>query len=46
LVNIDKFDPSIVLMNTNKLKPYVPYDVNIKGLVSKFQGGKREDITS
>ncbi len=42
LVNMDKFDPNHVLVNVNKLKPYVPYDNNTKGLVFKFQGGRRE----
>ncbi len=41
---IDKFDPSHVLVNINKLKPYVPYDGNTRELVSKFQRGKREGI--
>jgi hypothetical protein len=44
-VTIGKFDPSHVLVNINKLKPCVPYDDNIKGLVFKFQRGKREGIT-
>jgi hypothetical protein len=33
------------LVNINKLKPYVPYDNITKGLVSKFQRGKREGTT-
>jgi len=45
LVNIDKFDPSFVLVNINKQKPYVPYDSNIEGLVFEFQGGKKEGTT-
>jgi hypothetical protein len=44
-VTIDKFDPNHVLVNINKLKPYVPYDNNTIRLVSKFQRGKREGIT-
>lgn len=45
LVNMDKFDPNLVLVHINKLKPYVPYDGNSRGLGSKFQGGKRESTT-
>jgi hypothetical protein len=39
LVNIDNFDPSLVLVNNNKLKPYVPYDDNTRKLKFEFQGG-------
>ncbi len=42
---MDKFDPNPVLVNINKLKPYVPYDDNTRRLVSEFQGGKREGVT-
>jgi hypothetical protein len=42
LVNKDKFDPSRLLVNVNKLKPYFPYDNNTKGLVLKFKRGKKE----
>jgi hypothetical protein len=45
LVKLDKFDPNPMLVNVNKLKLYVPYDNNPSGLVSKFQGGKREGTT-
>jgi len=45
LVNIDNFDPSFVLVNINKLKPYVPYDDNTRKLKFKFQGGKGEGTT-
>jgi hypothetical protein len=45
LVNIDKFDPTHVLVNINKLKPYVFYDSNTKELVSEFQGWKRKGTT-
>jgi hypothetical protein len=42
---MDKFDPNLVLVNVNKLKPYVPYGSNTKRLVFKFQGGEREGTT-
>lgn len=45
LVNIDNFYPSLVLVNINKLKPYVPYDDNTKKLKFEFQGGKGEGTT-
>jgi hypothetical protein len=44
-VTIDKFNPSPRLVNINKLKPYVPYDSIIKGLVSEFQRGKKDTTT-
>jgi hypothetical protein len=44
-VTIDKFDPSHVLVNINKLKSYIPYDGNTRGVVSTFQRGKREGTT-
>jgi len=46
LVNVDKFDPSHVLVNINKLKHYVLNDSNMKGLVFEFQKGEKEGITS
>jgi hypothetical protein len=46
LVIINKFDPSFILVNINKLKPYVPYDSSMRGLISKFQRGKKEGTTS
>jgi hypothetical protein len=46
LFNIDKFDPSPILVNINKLKPYVPYDNNTRKLVFEFQEGKRKGTTS
>ncbi len=45
LVNIDNFDPSLVLVNINKLQPYVPYDDNTRKLKIEFQGGKGEGTT-
>jgi hypothetical protein len=42
LVNKDKFDPSLVLVNVNKLKLYFPYDNNTKGLVLEFKRAKKE----
>ncbi len=39
-VNMENFHQSLVWVNINKLKPYVPYDGNTKWLVYEFQGGK------
>jgi hypothetical protein len=40
LINVDKFDPNPMLVNINKLKPYLPYDNNTKGMVLEFRGEK------
>ncbi len=45
LVNMDNSDLNPMLVNTKKLKPYLCYDNNIIGPLSKFKGGKGEGIT-
>jgi hypothetical protein len=39
LVTIDHFEPNLVLVNANKLKPYHPYASNTKILVFDIKRG-------
>jgi hypothetical protein len=37
---MDKFDPTLILVNVNKLKPYKFHNLIPKGLEAQMQGGK------
>jgi hypothetical protein len=38
LVIMDKFNPNPILVNINKLKPYIFLDLTLKGLEVRIQG--------
>jgi hypothetical protein len=40
LLTMDKFDPNPILLNINKLKPYMSLEATLKGLEVQIQGGR------